>query len=330
MESADRQPGTGAYREAAHQRPQRFTEFTATYRPTRDLTIFGSYKKGFKSGSFNLAAITTTLPDQSFGEEKAEGWEAGIKGQTLDRSLFASLAFFDYRYKGLQVGVSAPSTTNGPPMNRTLNAGGAKVYGIDFDLNYSPRSLDGLMLHGALEWNNARYTSLNNVPCYGGQTIAEGCSGTLNPNTGLFTTQDVSGKPLLRAPKWRVNFGFNYDRPLSDRLTLGLASDSQVSSRYLTNLGLRPDFYQPGFFKTDVTVSLKGDRNRWQIDLIGKNLTDRLTTSGCVNSNVQGGTVLGGTVTGGTTRGPAGVDELACYMDRGRELWVRLTLRPFN
>jgi hypothetical protein len=24
-------------------------------------------------------------------------------------------------------------------------------------------------------------------------------------------------------------------------------------------------------------------------------------------------------ITGGTTRGPAGVDELACFMDRGRE-----------
>ena len=40
--------------------------------------------------------------------------------------------------------------------------------------------------------------------------------------------------------------------------------------------------------------------------------------------------VLGGVVTGGTVRGPAGVDELVCYMDRGRELWVRLTFRPYN
>jgi hypothetical protein len=40
--------------------------------------------------------------------------------------------------------------------------------------------------------------------------------------------------------------------------------------------------------------------------------------------------VLGGEVTGGTTRGPAGVDEYGCYMYRGRELWVRVTVRPFN
>jgi hypothetical protein len=113
-------------------------------------------------------------------------------------------------------------------------------------------------------------------------------------------------------------------------MTLGFSSSSQYSSRYLANLGLRPDFYQPSFFKTDLTVSLKGPENRWQVDLIGKNLTDKLTSGGCVNSNVQGGTVLGGTTTGGTTRGPAGIDELACYMDRGQEVWLRLTLRPFN
>ena len=37
-------------------------EFTATYRPTPDLTLFASWKKGFKSGSFNLA-VPVALPN---------------------------------------------------------------------------------------------------------------------------------------------------------------------------------------------------------------------------------------------------------------------------
>lgn len=305
-------------------------EFTIAYHPNINTTIFGSYKKGYKSGSFNFAPITTVLPDQSFGDEEIKGWEGGIKAQTPDRSLFASLAVYDYRYMGLQVGVSAPSTTNGPPINRTLNAGSAKIYGVDFDLNYVPRGIRGLSLQGSVEWNHARYTDLTGVPCFGGQTIAEGCDGTLNPVTGRYTTQTLSGLPLLRAPAWAANFGFNYERSVSDGLTIDLASTSQYSSDYLADLGLRPDFYQPGYFKTDLTVSLKGRNDRWVFDVIGKNLTDKLTSSGCVNSNVQGGVVFGGEVTGGTTRGPAGVDELACYMDRGREVWLRITLRPFN
>jgi outer membrane receptor protein involved in Fe transport len=305
-------------------------EVTVTYHPITDVTLFASYKKGYKSGSFNLAPITAVLPDQSFGDEKAEGWEGGIKAQSADHSLFASLAVYDYRYKGLQVGVSAPSTTNGPPINRTLNAGAAKIYGVDLDLNYAPRAVTGLTFHGSLEWNHARYTDLTGVPCYGGQMISEGCNGTLNPVTGLYTTQTLSGLPLLRAPTWQTSFGFDYEMPVGHAMKLGFASNSQVSSRYLANLGLRPDFFQPGYFKTDFTVSLKGADDRWVLDLIGKNLTDKLTSSGCVNSNVQGGVIFGGEVTGGTTRGPAGVDELSCYMDRGREVWIRLTLRPFN
>jgi hypothetical protein len=105
---------------------------------------------------------------------------------------------------------------------------------------------------------------------------------------------------------------------------------NQFSSRYLADLGLRSDFYQSSFFKTDVTVALKGVNDRWEFAVIGKNLGDVLTTGSCVNLNGRTGAVLGGEVTGGTTQGPAGVDELACYMDRSREVWLRLTLRPFN
>lgn len=28
--------------------------------------------------------------------------------------------------------------------------------------------------------------------------------------------------------------------------------------------------------------------------------------------------------------GPAGVDAIGCYMDRGREVWLRVTVKPFN
>jgi iron complex outermembrane receptor protein len=33
--------------------------------------------------------------------------------------------------------------------------------------------------------------------------------------------------------------------------------------------------------------------------------------------------------TGGTTSGLAGIDQQGCFVDPGREVWLRLTVRPF-
>ena len=170
---------------------------------------------------------------------------------------------------------------------------------------------------------------LNTIPCWGGQTIAEGCTELLNSATGRFTSQILAGRPLTRAPAWQLNFGFDYEMAVGKGMTFTISSSNQYSSRYLTILGQRDDFYQPSFFKSDLTLAVGGPEKVWEVALIGRNLSNRLTSSSCNLGNAQNGS-LGGQITGGTTRGPAGVDELGCYMDRGREFWMRLTLQISN
>lgn len=305
-------------------------EATVSYRPTDDLTTFASYKTGFKSGSFSLTSLSGTLPNLSVGDEKVKGAEFGAKTRMLDRRLFMDVAFYDYRYTGLQVGVNQPAAVGAAPVLQTLNAGDSLVYGVDFDINYLPPQVDGLRLQASVERNQARFETLNNVPCWGGQTIAAGCNQALNRLTGRYTGQDLAGQPLVRAPDWQANFGFDYERPIGRDLTLGFSSANQYSSRYLTILGLRPDFYQSSFFKSDISVRLKGPNDRWEFAVVGKNIGNVLTSGGCTTFDAQNGVVLGGEVTGGTTRGPAGIDEVGCYLDPGREVWLRATLRLFN
>src|SRR5690606_26632956 len=147
--------------------------------------------------------------DIAFGDERVEGAEIGLKSRLLDRQLFLNLAGYDYRYRGLQVGAIDAVTSTGQPSTRTLNAGSARTYGIDFDGNFRPHAIGGLSLFGAVNWNKGRYKSLKNVPCWAGQTIAMGCDTVPNPVTGLYTAQDMSGAPLLRAPRVQANFGFD-------------------------------------------------------------------------------------------------------------------------
>jgi iron complex outermembrane receptor protein len=300
-------------------------ELTLTYKPSDNLILFGSLKEAYKSGSFQLTTPSGVLPDLSFGDEKARGGEIGLKARLFDRRLTLGLAYYSYKYTGLQVGAIVPSITGDIPIARTVNAGAARVHGLDFDIGYRPPLIDGLAFRGAVEWNRARFTRLNNIPCWGGQTIAEGCTELLNPATGRFTAQNLAGKPLTRAPDWQLSFGFDYDIAIGRGLTLVVSNSNQYSSKYLAFLGLRKDFYQSAFFKTDLTFALKAPDNRWEVALIGKNLANRLTSSSCTAINAQNGT-FGGQLTGGTVRGPAGIDELGCYMDRSRELWLRLSV----
>jgi iron complex outermembrane receptor protein len=306
-------------------------EVTITYKPTEDMTIFGALKKGYKSGSFDTATPPTPGENNAFGDEKVEGGEFGVKSRWLDRRLSANIAWYDYRYTGLQVGAIIP-VENNIPVTRTINAGSSLVTGIDADVAYRPDFVPGLGLNAAVNWNHAQFKTLDQVPCYGGQTIAAGCNETFSPlvNSGLggFTAQNQSGLPLTRAPKWQTNFGFDYTRDIGNELTLVLSSNTQYSSKYLTGLGLV--HYQPSFFKADFSVTLQGPKDRWELAFIGKNLNNALTAGLCSNSNLQGGLLPRTQLTGTTGRGPAGIDEVGCWMDRGREVWLRLTLKPFS
>ena len=87
-----------------------------------------------------------------------------------------------------------------------------------------------------------------------------------------------------------------------------------------------PGFKQGGYYKIDANLSLSGRNDAWEVALIARNLNNKITTGWCANSNLRN-SIFGGQIAGGATSGPAGPDQSACSLDRGRELWARLTLK---
>jgi len=336
-------------------------EVTVTYTPTDDLTVFGSLKKGFKSGSFSVAVPANAIrnasgqiiraEDKSFDDERVKGYEIGLKARLLDRQVIANIAFYDYYYRGLQVG-GIEGAQNSTPVIRTVNAGRARTYGIDFDLAYRPVAIDGLSLTAAVNWNKGRYTELDNIPCLINQTFAQGCNTFFAPPTptqarlpadagvtvngvyGFYNAQDISGSQLIRAPEWSVNFGFDYELPMGRDMKLRLTNNNQYSSRYPSFLAAgRPgdDNFQEKYFRVDASLALQAEDDSWEVALIGKNLTDKLTASNCSATNAVGSGVLpfNGNYAGGSRPGPLGTADVTCFPDGpGRQVWVRLTFRP--
>jgi outer membrane receptor protein involved in Fe transport len=301
-----------------------------TYKPTDDLTTFISYKTGFKSGSYNTSSYVPGNRLASFGDEEVSGGEVGVKLRAFDRRLTASIAGYYYNYDDLQVGaheINDVGNGNYVIVLRTLNAATAVVRGVEFDLNYAFDAIDGLSVSAAGTYNHARYDSFRTAPCSNGQTISEGCDQLLNPATGRYSSQDLSGRRLVRAPDWTAYLGLNHELSLNDDLTLDLGAGANYSSEYSTTLVDRPGFEQDAYVKFSASVALRGKDDRWEAALIGNNLGNELTTGFCANSNVQNGTLFGGQIFGGPTRGPAGDDESACFVERGREVWGRFSWR---
>lgn len=305
-------------------------ELAVAYKANEDVTLFASYRTGFKSGSF--MGINYTAPDRpaSFGEEEAKGGEVGIKFRAFDRKLSANLAAYSYKYTDLQVGALELSDVGDGSylvFTRTLNAASANVRGVEFDMSYMPESVSGLVLNAALNYNHARYDSFTNAPCGNGQTIAQGCDQLFNPGTGRYSAQDLSGRRLVRAPDWSGFASFDHEVYLSGGQRVSYGAGVNYVSDYATTLVDPPGFPQDAFVRYDAQIALAGRDDKWEIALIGRNLGDEHVVGRCSNDNSQNGGILGGQISGAAQGGPAGQDEGSCFVERGREVWARFSWR---
>jgi len=296
-------------------------EVTLQYKPNSDVNLFGSYKHGFKSGglsgtTFQILSYAIGAEDpgnMSYGQEKVKGFEIGSK-VTLGR-LRINAAAFTYNYQGLQLSSFDPSKL----AFRIQNAGAARVKGFESDFNWRPEFVDALTFYGSLAYVRARYTEFL-APCYDGQSISQGC--TLNPVAGRFTTQDLKGAQLRGAPEWTSTLGFNYEMPLSSAIGIGFSGDAAYTSGYPVILSNQPHVRQPGTTKLNASVRLFTEDKRWELALIGRNLTDEYVIQDGFSTFDSGAGAVGST---GTAAGAMG--DVGGTVMRGREVRLQFSFR---
>jgi iron complex outermembrane recepter protein len=276
-------------------------EATISWKPTQDVMVYGAFKTNYKSGGFSNGGInsylsTNPFDDLTFDPEKARGFEAGVKTTLLDRQLRLNLGVYTYKYTNLQV-----DFFNSPIFAFQTLTADARTKGVELEFEYAPRSVQGLNVHGSLNYNKARYTQFIG-PCYAGQTPAEGCaflnsSGALPGvgQTALF--QDLAGKPLSVAPQWTGTFGVGYDMPVGGGNVFGISADARYSGSYIASAFNQLDSRQGKYVNLDASIRFGEEDGKWQVALIGKNLTNRFYVTGVVD----------GPSTGGGTGTPGGI-----------------------
>lgn len=185
-------------------------KFVLSYQPNRDLNLYVSWSKGFKSGGYQYTPLTEAQARQVFNPETIRAWEAGVKSSWLDGTLRANAAVFQYDYKNLQVS-RVVDLGNGDTPSLITNAGKSRIKGAELDLSIQPvRNFDVTM---AYAYTDAKYRTYVAAPL------------------------DFSGTRMVRAPKHSVNVGATWTIPTGTDSDLTLHGDTSVLSDF---------FHEPG------------------------------------------------------------------------------------
>lgn len=125
-----------------------------TYEPSRDLTVYAKYAKGYKSGGFN--GETSSLDEllNPYRPEKVDTYEIGLKSRLLGDRLQLNVAGFWNESKDIQLPVF---TGRQAAETFVLNAGKARARGIEIEATAAPS--DDLLVRATFAYLNSKYKS---------------------------------------------------------------------------------------------------------------------------------------------------------------------------
>ena len=254
-------------------------EATLTWHPEPGQILYLGYKTGYKPGGISNGALLYSYASPQnlqYGHETVKGGEIGYKADLFDQKLRVDLTAYTYNYDGLQV--ASVNNINGATVFTVSNAAAATTRGIEAAVKWL--ATDQLSFNGNVGFNRARYSSFPGAPCYEAQTAAEGCVHDPIRNASL---QNLSGKPLVRAPNVTFDVGGEYQAKWIRGWTTDLAVDGAYTSSYQTAGDSNPGGIQGVFWKLNAAMHFISDDSHYEFSVIGRNLTNSyylLTSNG--------------------------------------------------
>jgi iron complex outermembrane receptor protein len=233
---------TGQVRDATFSKTQ--PKGTLRYMPTDDLTIYGGWSRGFRSGGFNQTGVGAVADangvlgvNDLFQAETVDTYEAGVKSQWLDRKLSVNADVF------------YSQSTNGYffvflPANSTQNLGNLDADYKGVELAVTARPTDRLELYASYGYTDSNITNMEDPSVIGNQA------------------------PLVSRDT--VNAGFQYRQPLDSGLSATLRVDySQIGRTWWEPYNVTS---RDPVSLVDARLGLQG--KNWTVTAWSKNLTD--------------------------------------------------------
>lgn len=241
--------------------------------------LYGTVSSGYKAGGFNggcqagtpgcsgsTQRITTALYYQP---ETLTAYEIGLKTRFADNKVRLNVSAFHYDYSNLQLTGLVVCTTTGVLCSNTVNAAAAKVSGVEVETTLQPSRTDRVSFN--VNYLDAHYSSY--TPTFAATS----------------TSVNWSGVKLDRAPTWTASADYVHTFWLANDGNVEAGVHTRMSDRYyLQSLAQVIQFRQPGFTKTDATLTYNAPGRRWYLQGYVKNIENAIviTTAGGGNAGV--------------------------------------------
>ena len=227
--------------------------------------VYLKFGESAKSGGFTTAqrnpAADWTPSDQEYDDEKATGYEAGLKSRWLDNRLEFNAAVYHTEFDDLQVNTFTPVGMN--IVQNVTNAAVAISQGLELDVRFAASEF--LELGASWAFQKAEYDSFIN--------------GTCNIASGLTSPCDQSGEPLHLAPDYSGMLYGDLAVPIGDAMSFVASVTVSMSDSYYTDGSLEPVGEQDSWTKFDARLGIEAQDGRWGVALVGRNLTNEKVLS---------------------------------------------------
>lgn len=227
--------------------------------------LYGSWTRGAKSGGYdarnNNANDGPTGGGSNFeyDDEIADAWELGSKLRLAGGAAELNAALYHVSYEQMQV-----SVFDGVAGFTVTNAGSARVMGAEVDGRW--RLTEALMLSGSLALLDFEWQRYDDGPCHFGKEGNE--NGTC----------DLAGQENQQTPTLSASLSASYTRRLLPGLNGSITADANYRGDHFTSGDLDPRGLQRATTKVNLRLAISPPDERWSVALLGKNLSNQLTT----------------------------------------------------
>jgi iron complex outermembrane receptor protein len=142
---------------------------TLRYKPADNITVYGSWSRGFRSGGFNQTGVGTVAHangvlgvNDLFDAEVADTYEVGAKGQFFERRLNADLSLYHTQSRNGYFFVYLPA-------NSTQNLGNLSATYKGVELELSAKATERLDLYASFGYTGSRITAMEDPKVIGNE-----------------------------------------------------------------------------------------------------------------------------------------------------------------
>ncbi len=238
------------------------------YRPSPAVMIFAGYDRGYKGAAYDLTSTYTTrtlvtqpgpykgypIADvvaarQPVRPETVDALQFGWKSRIFDRLIW-NVTLYTETFHDFQA-QSRDELTRQNILNSI-----ARVTTKGAEMEFAADLAPAFTLQAWGTYNDARIRIFPDAPCFSNQTAALGC---------IAGQQDLAGKRLPNAPRWKFSLSATHDERIADDLALTLIANWVWQSPIVESLLQDPNSVQPAYGLLGLGIDLHSARKSLRI-----------------------------------------------------------------